>query len=302
MITITHTRADGTLVDGTSKGDGAAAALKASSRAWHWSRPLDRWYLQQSREQPAKTWIIGAAAEKLRAAGFEVDVSIDDLTPGRSIAEIEADRADRATDRTERFAGYADGAAARSDAAYQRAHEIGDAIPFGQPVHVGHHSERHHRADLNRIDAAMSRSVTEQGKAEHWTDRAAATERHQKHRLSMGATRRRIDKLEADLRAAERRRDQATDGSKAHALNETEISHLHEQITFWQRHITELQEAGHKVWGPDDFTPGDYVVAPARQGTGGATRQQEIGHGPGDHLRPDPHAHRKRAGGARRAP
>lgn len=31
------------------------------------------------------------------------------------------------------------------------AHEIGSHIPLGQPILVGHHSERRHRADIRRV-------------------------------------------------------------------------------------------------------------------------------------------------------
>jgi hypothetical protein len=47
-------------------------------------------------------------------------------------------------------------------------------IPFGQPVLVGHHSEGRHRRDIERIHAAMDRSVEESKKAEYYTDKASA--------------------------------------------------------------------------------------------------------------------------------
>ncbi len=49
--------------------------------------------------------------------------------------------------------------AVKSEAAFQRAHEVAGQIPLGQPVLVGHHSERRHRRDLARIDGAMEAGV-----------------------------------------------------------------------------------------------------------------------------------------------
>jgi hypothetical protein len=42
-ITLTHTPADGTLADGTSRGDSAGAVLKANR--FRYSRNLGLWYL-----------------------------------------------------------------------------------------------------------------------------------------------------------------------------------------------------------------------------------------------------------------
>jgi len=48
-LTITHTHADGTLIDGTTKGDGTAGILKA--RGWRWWRDRGTWYVPRSRDR-----------------------------------------------------------------------------------------------------------------------------------------------------------------------------------------------------------------------------------------------------------
>lgn len=65
---------------------------------------------------------------------------------------------------------------AEGKAAYERAREIGSHIPLGQPILVGHHSERGHRADLKRIDNAMRKSVENSAKAKYYAGKAAAIE------------------------------------------------------------------------------------------------------------------------------
>lgn len=64
-------------------------------------------------------------------------------------------------------------AAQRSDAAFRSARGLSDHIPLGQPILVGHHSEKRHRRDLARIQSRMSRGVEESQLASHHTSKAA---------------------------------------------------------------------------------------------------------------------------------
>lgn len=82
----------------------------------------------------------------------------------------------RKQDRIDRYRERAANARQRSDSAYNAAHAISDVIPFGQPILVGHHSEKRHRRDLAKIDNGMRRSFEESKKAEYWEQRAAAAE------------------------------------------------------------------------------------------------------------------------------
>lgn len=61
----------------------------------------------------------------------------------------------RATKRRE----WAASRTAKAEAAHQRVHEIADLIPLGQPILVGHHSERRHRRDIARIESGMEAAV-----------------------------------------------------------------------------------------------------------------------------------------------
>ena len=57
---------------------------------------------------------------------------------------------------------------------FDTAHKIGDAIPFGQPILVGHHSEKHHRADVARIDNNMRAGVEASKKSDYYEQKAAS--------------------------------------------------------------------------------------------------------------------------------
>ena len=54
--------------------------------------------------------------------------------------------------------------------------QLADMIPFGQPILVGHHSERGHRAHINRIDSAMRLAVDNDRQAAEMRSRAANIE------------------------------------------------------------------------------------------------------------------------------
>ena len=80
---------------------------------------------------------------------------------------------ERLTRKMEKREEWADKAAANSRAAFKTADRIADAIPFGQPILVGHHSEKHARADQNRIHNAMDRGCERADMAAHHTSAAA---------------------------------------------------------------------------------------------------------------------------------
>ena len=57
--------------------------------------------------------------------------------------------------RAARREEWADKRERKRDASLSQANRIADGIPPGQPILVGHHSERRHRRDLDRIDSGM---------------------------------------------------------------------------------------------------------------------------------------------------
>lgn len=68
-------------------------------------------------------------------------------------------------------------AGARSEARFATARRIGSFIPFGQPILVGHHSERRARRDAERITSNMGKGVEESRLASHHTSCASGLER-----------------------------------------------------------------------------------------------------------------------------
>lgn len=83
------------------------------------------------------------------------------------------DYQERKEARIDRFEQRAATAKAESTAAFKAADAIMQHIPPGQPILVGHHSERHHRRDLDKVDRNMRKSVEADSKAAYYASRAA---------------------------------------------------------------------------------------------------------------------------------
>ncbi len=79
--------------------------------------------------------------------------------------------------RIERMQQRANRLASASESARASARAIADHIPMGQPILVGHHSERRHRRDLDRIQRGFSKSVELHNEAESLLRRAERAER-----------------------------------------------------------------------------------------------------------------------------
>ena len=76
--------------------------------------------------------------------------------------------------RKARFEAQASQAERQADDVHAQAHDMAKAIPFGQPILVGHHSERADRRYRERISRGYEKSVELQKKAEHYADKAAS--------------------------------------------------------------------------------------------------------------------------------
>lgn len=78
--------------------------------------------------------------------------------------------------RAERYREYAHNAERMATEAYNASRAAVEGIPLGQPILVGHHSEKAHRRALDRSNGAMMRSVHESDKAAYYRQKAEAVE------------------------------------------------------------------------------------------------------------------------------
>lgn len=78
--------------------------------------------------------------------------------------------------RIDRLNEAADRAEKRASDTYDSARKMSEAIPFGQPIIVGHHSERSDRNYRKRINDKFELAFREQGKADELREKAQAAE------------------------------------------------------------------------------------------------------------------------------
>lgn len=78
----------------------------------------------------------------------------------------------RKQERRERYEALASKNDALSDAHFKESRKLGEMIPFGQPILVGHHSESRHRNHIKRIDNKMRKSVEASNKADYYRQKA----------------------------------------------------------------------------------------------------------------------------------
>lgn len=76
--------------------------------------------------------------------------------------------------RRARYEARAEAATSDSNAAYNQARTMAEAIPFGQPILVGHHSEKRDRAYRGKIHNKFGQAFDLAEKARHYEQKAAS--------------------------------------------------------------------------------------------------------------------------------
>ncbi|TPW78064.1 DUF3560 domain-containing protein [Schumannella soli] len=270
MLTITHTHEAGTLIEGTSRGDGTADILKANR--WRWGRSISAWYVPNSRDHRPNHPTIRRTADALTAAGFEVTTELDESV--RSTAEVEAGKIARQADRVAALEQKVDRKQAAADAAWQRHEADAARLPEGgEPVKIGHHSEPRHRRALDRAHASMGASVQADHDANEVARRADEASHTTGARYSVVTVANRIQKLGADIRRAERSIEadyyhpergyepatQERKDARAVAIA-PRLTELRDQLTYWESvRAEQIADGTATNYSRDTIKPGDTV-------------------------------------------
>lgn len=125
----------------------------------------------------------------------------------RLAGEIEAEGislAERAEAKAARLETIAENAERRANDYFERAREYSARFADGQPILVGHHSERSARVAQKRADNAMRASVENTKKIDYWVYKHNGVLRHAESKFDARAIQNRIKKLLADLRSQQR--------------------------------------------------------------------------------------------------
>jgi len=231
------------------------------------------WYVPRSRDRHASRALVEQIAAELReATGVAVDVDYTAVDPGAltSMDAREAAAADRAEARIDRLESRAQRRQAESDSAYSRSKALVEGIPFGQPILVDHYSAKRHRRDLEKFEKGQRKSFALQDEAKQLQRQAKASERTAAQRKDPNFAQRRIAELSTELRGLDVTltgqmpkgwrglipEGPATGEYKTQLqVRRTEIL---DQLDYWQRL---LEESGAKIWGPEDFQPGDVLAS-----------------------------------------
>ncbi len=135
--------------------------------------------------------------------------------------EIEAEQmtlVERAAAKAERLDNLAVKRANESELFHKAANRISERFAYGQPILIGHHSERKARKDKDRMEAAMGAAVKAHNAVHYWNYRAEGVERHANRKAAPGVRARRIKTLLAELRDHQR-----------------DINHAHFCLEFWKK-------------------------------------------------------------------
>lgn len=254
-ITIRHDHEDGTVIEGSSRGDGVWEIAKAHGLECRRGVIFKR----HTRDRFADLSALSKLAGALREAGHTVAVEVDDVW--RPAADREDARAVRVSERAERLAERASRQYAEAHARRMASRSIADGMPFGEPIKVGHHSERAHRRAFERMESNDRASYAARDYAEELARRADAAERNEASRQGPRAIMRRVDTLKTDRRAWIRRLADTDKGATGYARTcRLYIERLSEDIAFQQSKLGDLAATGVFVaWSAESVQRGDLV-------------------------------------------
>lgn len=156
--------------------------------------------------------------ERVKAAGFiwapkqELFVA-PKWSPAREdlltelAGEIEAEEmtlAERAAAKAERLDGLAHKRQSEAESLSRRADDLSQAFYMGQPILIGHHSERKARKTQERMNAAQGQAIKAERAANYWLYRATGVEAHANYKNDPRVRANRIKTLLAELRDLQR--------------------------------------------------------------------------------------------------
>jgi hypothetical protein len=190
-LVVTHTLEEGTTITGNTRP--WAEAIKGLGMAFKWFAPKRLWYRQQSRGRAAPTVPLERVAEGLRRRGATVRIEQPEV-----IDDVEANefRADLLREKSARLEQRAEKKERAAEAKHAAAGRIADNIPLGQPILVGHHSEKRARRDADRIIDLTGQGIALHREAEQLARQARNTEARAEDALAQAEIARNRESIE----------------------------------------------------------------------------------------------------------
>jgi hypothetical protein len=177
------------------------------------------------------------------------------IVPPTGIAYIDEGTVDYSNERAERLAARSVASQTEAMQLFHRERQIGDMIPMGQPILVGHHSERRHRRDIAKIQDLATRGVEASKKADRLASASASSARlRERRQTDPGLVERRLKRLRQMLERMEARCLRLGDKIEDDWVRRTHL--VRDEIKQNEELLAELQaEAG----TPQTVNPGDVI-------------------------------------------
>jgi hypothetical protein len=177
------------------------ARQAAKDAGFRWSSNLGAWYLPRTQHESTRR----AKVAQLRRKLGDGNVHVSDGGRGKTTSAAEREAAGRASAaaRADRMDARASKLSAESEARRKASDAITEHIPMGQPILVGHHSQRRHERALERAHSNDRKSWEAAAEAKR-AEAAAAQARKTAAGETPLARQRRIDRNEAEIRKIDR--------------------------------------------------------------------------------------------------
>ena len=203
-LVVRYRYSDGVLLDGDSYPH--KDAIKTATPQWRWFRSLRQWGVPRKRERVLSREHVEQYVDGLVAAGVpkvRLDYAVPTPEDVRDFDEVVAEDQGCADTRAGRLEARADRLAAQAQLEQDKSHDIVSGIPMGQPILVGHHSQRRHEGALERSGRAMDRAVDADREARRARRGARIAKSRGARRESPPFAIRRLREIDADLRKLE---------------------------------------------------------------------------------------------------
>jgi len=133
--------------------------IRALGGVW---QPGEKQYIVPESKRDQVAALIGT--RKIEVFDSEApDNAFEPLT-GDALRAYRQAKADR---KAERIQARADKKSALAESLFEKEHRIADMIPFGQPILVGHHSQRRHERDIERMQSLSSKACAAYQEGQH---------------------------------------------------------------------------------------------------------------------------------------
>jgi len=181
----------------------------------------------------------------------------------KSFAEQMDYLVERKEAKADRYEAYSENATNKANSHHKRADQIMSFIPMGQPILVGHHSEKRHRKDLSRVESSMRQSVEESKKADYFSDKSANLRHDAKHiTCSRKFIGNRIADATKDI-AKLNRYISLTQNENNKKIYTERLNQAQAKLDFWQNQLKTVEQSQfenpEQVPSPENIKVGDEV-------------------------------------------